>query len=46
MECCIPDPNRREDEKALLDRALKLHPDDAELKQRIAADSFPSRFRK
>ena len=30
----------------LLDRAVKLHPDDAELQKRVAANSFPSRFRK
>ena len=26
-ECCVPDPNRREDEAVLLDRAAKLHPE-------------------
>jgi hypothetical protein len=25
---------------------VKLHPDDEELKKRVAANSFPSRFRK
>jgi ferredoxin len=46
VECCIPDPAHREDEKLLLDRAIKLHPDDAELKQRADVNEFPSRFRK
>jgi len=27
VECCIPDPNNREPEQVLYDRALKLHPD-------------------
>lgn len=45
VECCLPDPNRREDEKLLLERALRLHPDDAELKSRAGRDEFPSRFR-
>src|SRR3954452_13095558 len=33
VECCLPDPNHLEDEKSLIDRALRLHPDDSELKQ-------------
>src|ERR1700722_18688906 len=27
VECCLPDPNRPEDEKLLLERAIKLHPE-------------------
>ena len=27
VECCIPDPDRRETEEVLLARAVKLHPD-------------------
>jgi len=27
VECCVPDPERRESEEVLLDRARKLHPD-------------------
>ena len=27
VECCIPDPDNREDENALLQRAVELHPD-------------------
>ena len=27
VECCIPDPERRESEETLLDRARKLHPE-------------------
>ena len=45
VECCLPDPSHREDEKLLLDRALKLHPDDQDLKARAAKNDFPSRFR-
>ena len=45
VECCVPDPNRREDETAPVVRALRLHPDDQELKNRVAGDAFPSRFR-
>jgi len=35
-----------EAETALLDRARKLHPDDAQLKARAETNEFPSRFRK
>jgi ferredoxin len=45
VECCLPDPNNTEDEKALVDRATKLHPDDGELQKRVASNEFPSRFR-
>ncbi len=27
VECCVPDPNIRESEEILLERAKKLHPD-------------------
>ena len=45
VECCIPDPERREEEATLLARASKLHPDTkfpavAELPKNL------SRFRK
>ena len=46
VECCLPDPERRESEAVLLERALRLHPNDEELKRRAAANDFPSRFRK
>jgi len=46
VECCIPDPSHREEEQLLLERAIRLHPDDDELKKRVAGGSFPSRFRK
>jgi ferredoxin len=46
VECCIPDADRVEAESALLDRALKLHPDDAQLKNRANSNVYPSRFRK
>jgi ferredoxin len=40
VDCCIPDPNRREDETLLLDRAKQIHPD------KQFGTGFPSRFRK
>ena len=46
VECCLPNPEHREEEQGLLERAVKLHPDDEELKKRVSANSFPSRFRK
>jgi hypothetical protein len=42
----LPDPNHKEDEKVLIERALRLHPDDAELQQRAGVNVYPSRFRK
>ena len=42
----VPDPNHPEDEKLLIERALRLHPDDQELQKRAAANEYPSRFRK
>ena len=45
VECCIPDPERRETEEVLLARAVKLHPDT----KFPAGDALPanlSRFRK
>ena len=44
VECCLPDPDHREDEKTLLARALRLHPDDQPLRAAAAKDDFPSRF--
>ena len=46
VECCLPDPKLRESEQELIERALRLHPDDDELKKRAADNDFPSRFRK
>ncbi|HEX3344581.1 MAG TPA: YfhL family 4Fe-4S dicluster ferredoxin [Polyangiaceae bacterium] len=46
VECCLPNPEHREEEQMLLERAVKLHPDDEELKKRVSVNSFPSRFRK
>jgi len=45
VECCLPDPKHVEEEPGLLQRALRLHPDDSELKARAAKNEFPSRFR-
>jgi ferredoxin len=28
VDCCVPDPNNRETEEALLERAKKIHPDE------------------
>jgi ferredoxin len=46
VECCIPDTSNVETEAGLLERALKLHPDDSQLKSRAESNDFPSRFRK
>ncbi len=46
VECCLPDPNMREDEAVLAARAVELHPEDGELKLRISKNDYPSRFRK
>jgi ferredoxin len=46
VECCLPDPSHVEDESALIERAVRLHPDDSELKGRMEANNYPSRFRK
>lgn len=45
VECCLPDDEHPENEEKLLARALALHPDDADLKARIASGDIPSRFR-
>jgi ferredoxin len=39
VDCCIPDPKIPEDERVLLERARKLHPD------ATLGPDFPSRFR-
>jgi ferredoxin len=39
VECCVPDPDNRESEAALLSRARQLHPDVA------FGEPIPSRFR-
>ena len=46
VECCLPDPDNMESESVLIARALSLNPDDEELKQKVEANDFPSRFRK
>ncbi len=45
VECCLPNPDHRESEEILADKAIKLHPDDGELQRRVASGEFPSRFR-
>jgi|ERR1022692_1710410 ferredoxin len=45
VECCLPDPNRSEAERVLLERAMRMHPDDGELKRKAGSNDFPSRFR-
>lgn len=44
--CCLPDPDFREGETSLIQRALKLHPNDAALRARHDSGAYPSRFRK
>jgi ferredoxin len=46
VECCLPDPNFRESEDLLIQRAIELHPHDEELRHRFERNNFPSRFRK
>jgi len=46
VECCLPDPKHVEGEALLIERALRLHPDDAKLKERASVNNYPSRFRK
>ncbi|WP_330237523.1 YfhL family 4Fe-4S dicluster ferredoxin [Streptomyces sp. NBC_00525] len=46
VDCCLPDPDRVETEDVLLGRTLRLHPDDTALRNRAAANDYPSRFRK
>jgi ferredoxin len=46
VECCLPDPNHREEEKVLIERAVRLHPDDEELQNSYKDNNFKSRFRK
>ncbi|RLB44799.1 MAG: 4Fe-4S ferredoxin [Deltaproteobacteria bacterium] len=45
VECCLPNPEQPEEEAALGQKAIALHPDDGELKSRIESGEFPSRFR-
>ena len=45
IECCLPDPQRREEEQRLIERALRLHPTDRELRKRAEAYDYPSHFR-
>jgi ferredoxin len=42
VDCCVPDPNRPEQEPTLFDRARRLHPDQAE---RLVLSADTSRFR-
>ena len=46
VECCLPNPEIRESEAMLIARAVKLHPDDVELKKRADSNNYPSLFRK
>lgn len=46
VECCLPDPKHLEEEQVLIDRALKLHPNDLSLKQSFESGVFPSLKRK
>lgn len=46
VACCLPDPEIRESEEVLAQRALALHPNDHELHTRIASGNFLSLFRK
>jgi ferredoxin len=43
VDCCVPDPNNREDESVLYDRAKRVHPDKAD---ELLLSAETSRFRK
>ena len=45
VECCVPNPDKAETEADLAQRAVRLHADDADLKKKVASNTFPSRFR-
>jgi ferredoxin len=45
VECCVLNPDQPETEPQLIAKALRIHPEDAELKAKAASNSFPSRFR-
>jgi len=42
VDCCVPDPNHREDEEVLLDRAKQIHPERAD---EFVLSPATSRFR-
>jgi ferredoxin len=42
VECCVPDPDKQENEAKLVARAVALHP---ELKASVSSGDYPSRFR-
>jgi hypothetical protein len=46
VECCLPDPDIRESEALLLERALRIHPDDQGLKLRVIRGDIPSLYRR
>lgn len=46
VECCVPDTNRPGKESELAGLAVKLHPNDKELRTRVESNSYPSRFRR
>lgn len=46
VECCLPNPEHKEEEADLAQKAIVLHPEDGELKIRIDSGEYPSRFRK
>ncbi len=45
VECCLLDPDREENEEDLIQRSLKLHPDDEDLKAKAESGDFPSHRR-
>ncbi len=45
VECCVPDTKRPGKEADLVALAVKLHPDDTQLRARVDSKTFPSRFR-
>ncbi len=43
VDCCVPDPNNREDESALYERAKRVHPEQAD---ELLLSAETSRFRR
>ena len=46
VDCIVPDPDHEELEEGLVRKALALHPEDEDLRERVAKNDFPSHFRR
>jgi ferredoxin len=45
VDCCLPDPSRRESDAELIARAVRLHPGDHVLLALAEGQSYPSKYR-